>query len=84
MAHSLMIASAKIGMDFSIACPEGYKPNEAVTEMAHKFAEETGSNIVITEDAIEAVKDADVIYTDVWTSMGQEKENEDSFESIRF
>ena len=42
MAHSLMIASAKVGMDFSIACPDGYKPNEAVTEMALKFAKETG------------------------------------------
>lgn len=77
MAHSLMIASAKVGMDFSIACPDGYKPNEAVTEMALGFAKETGSTIVITEDATEAVKDADVIYTDVWTSMGQEKENEE-------
>ena len=76
MVHSLMIGCAKIGMDFSVACPEGYKPNEEIVAMAQKFAEESGAKIVVTEDPIEAVKDADVIYTDVWASMGQEEENE--------
>lgn len=76
MAHSLMIGAAKVGMDLSIACPEGYKPEEKVVNMAIEFAKESGANIVVTEDPIEAVKDADVIYTDVWTSMGQEAENE--------
>lgn len=76
MAHSLMVASAKVGMNFSIACPEGYKPEVKVIKMANEFAKETGSNIVITQDTVEAVSDADVIVTDVWASMGQEKENE--------
>lgn len=76
MAHSLMIGAAKVGMDLSIACPEGYKPEEKVVNMAIEFAKESGANIVVTEDPIEAVKEADVIYTDVWTSMGQEAENE--------
>jgi ornithine carbamoyltransferase len=76
MAHSLMIGCAKVGMDFSIACPEGYKPLDKVVEMAKPFASKSGSNIVVTEDPVEAVQNADVIVTDVWTSMGQEAENE--------
>lgn len=76
MAHSLMVASSKVGMDFSIACPVGYKPQEKVVNMAKEFAKEFGSKIVITQDTVEAVTDADVIVTDVWTSMGQEKENQ--------
>ncbi|WP_428911367.1 ornithine carbamoyltransferase [Niallia sp. Krafla_26] len=82
MAHSLMIAAAKVGMDFAIACPEGYKPNEKVTNMALEIAKETGANILITQDPVEAVKEADAIYTDVWTSMGQEKENEDRMKAF--
>jgi ornithine carbamoyltransferase len=76
VAHSLLIASAKVGMDISVASPKGYYPNEKVVQLAHQFAKESGAKVVITEDPIEAVTGADVIYTDVWTSMGQEKENE--------
>jgi ornithine carbamoyltransferase len=76
MAHSLMIGAAKVGMDISISSPNGYKPNEEVVNRAKGFAEESGSQIVITEDPAQAVKDADVIYTDVWASMGQEEESE--------
>lgn len=76
MVHSLMIGAAKVGMDFSVACPDGYKPEEKVVNMALEFAKESGAKIVVTADPIEAVKDADVVYTDVWTSMGQEAENE--------
>ncbi len=76
MAHSLMIGAAKVGMDISISSPNGYKPNEAVVARAKGFAAESGSSIVITEDPVEAVKDADVIYTDVWASMGQEEESQ--------
>ena len=75
VVHSLMIGCAKVGMDFSVASPKGYEPNEEIVEMAQKFAEESGAKIVVTDDPIEAVKDADVLYTDVWTSMGQEEEN---------
>lgn len=76
MAHSLMIGAAKVGMDISISSPNGYKPNEEVVKRAEGFAKESGANIVITEDPVEAVKDADIIYTDVWASMGQEEESE--------
>jgi ornithine carbamoyltransferase len=76
VAHSLMIAAAKVGMDFSLGCPKGYEPNQTVVEEAQKFAAETGAEITITSDPIDAVKDADIIYTDVWASMGQESEQQ--------
>ncbi|NRG43630.1 ornithine carbamoyltransferase [Bacillus sp. CRN 9] len=76
VAHSLMIAAAKVGMDMTIACPKGYEPDESVVKMAKGFAAESGAAIVVDHDVNKAVKGADVIYTDVWTSMGQEEENE--------
>ncbi|UYZ23201.1 ornithine carbamoyltransferase [Mesobacillus jeotgali] len=76
VAHSLMIACTKIGMDVSIAAPQGYFPNEAITARCEEFALMSGANMVITDSPEEAVTDADIIYTDVWTSMGQELENE--------
>lgn len=76
VAHSLMIAAAKVGMDMTIACPKGYEPDESVVKMAKGFAAESGAAIVVEHDVNKAVKGADVIYTDVWTSMGQEEENE--------
>lgn len=75
VAHSLMIASAKVGMDISVASPKGYEPLKEVTELAKGYAAESGSKVEITNDPYEAVNNADVIYTDVWTSMGQESEN---------
>ncbi|MEC1155559.1 ornithine carbamoyltransferase [Cytobacillus horneckiae] len=76
VAHSLMIAAAKVGMDMTIACPKGYEPDEYVVKIAKGFAAESGAAIVVEHDVNKAVKGADVIYTDVWTSMGQEEENE--------
>jgi len=76
MAHSLMIACAKVGMNVSIAAPKEYFPNHDVTAMCEGFTEVSGAKLVITDSPTEAVKDADIIYTDVWTSMGQEAENE--------
>ena len=76
MVHSLMIGCAKIGMDFSVACPEGYKPNEEIVAIAQKFAEESGAKIVVTEDPIEAVKDADVfiqMFGQVWVKKKKMK-----------
>lgn len=74
MAHSLLIGGAKVGMHVSIAGPEGYEPDAAVVAKAREIAQETGAEIVITRSPEEAVKDADVIYTDVWASMGFEEE----------
>lgn len=76
MANSLMIGAAKMGMDFSIASPERYLPQANIVEKAQEIAKETSAKIELTTDPVAAVKDADVIYTDVWASMGQEEEQE--------
>lgn len=74
MANSLMIGAAKMGMNFSIASPKQYLPQASIVEKAKQIAQDTGSIIKVTTDPVEAVKEADVIYTDVWASMGQEAE----------
>ncbi len=74
MAHSLMIGAAKMGMHIVTVTPDNYKPEEQVTERAKQFAGEHGATIEWSNDPAAAVKDADVIYTDVWASMGQEAE----------
>ncbi|GAK41240.1 ornithine carbamoyltransferase [Paenibacillus urinalis] len=74
MAHSLMLGAAKLGVHVSVASPEGYEPNPAIVEQAKSIAQETGAQVVVTRSPEEAVKDADIIYTDVWASMGFEEE----------
>ncbi|SFS84951.1 ornithine carbamoyltransferase [Paenibacillus sp. 453mf] len=76
MAHSLMLGAAKLGVHVSVASPEGYEPNPAIVEQAKSIAQETGSQVVVTRSPEEAVKDADIIYTDVWASMGFEEEQQ--------
>ena len=76
MAHSLMIGCSKLGLDVAIASPDGYKPNPVYTAWAVANAEKHGSKVTICTDPLEACKDADVLYTDVWASMGQEGEAE--------
>jgi ornithine carbamoyltransferase len=74
VAHSLMFAGAQLGVHVWVATPDGYEPDRNATEWAQKRAEETAGSCTISNDPVAAVKDADVIYTDVWTSMGQESE----------
>ncbi|GIO86619.1 ornithine carbamoyltransferase [Paenibacillus faecis] len=74
MAHSLMIGGAKLGVHVSVAGPEGYEPDPQVVAAAREIARATGAVIEVLRDPREAVKDADVIYTDVWASMGFEEE----------
>jgi len=74
MAHCLMYGGAKMGMQVVIASPEGYKPNSEVFKLATEDAAENGANIEVCSDPMAAVKGADIIYTDVWASMGQEAE----------
>jgi len=74
MAHSLMIGGAKLGVHVSVASPEGYEPDAEVVKASREIAKGTGAEIVVTRSPQEAVKDADVIYTDVWASMGFEEE----------
>ena len=75
MAHSLMIGCSKLGIDVSIASPDGYKPNPVYTAWSVANTEKHGSKVTICTDPLEACKDADVLYTDVWASMGQESES---------
>lgn len=77
MAHSLMYGGAKTGMEVAVATPLAYKCDETVVRLAIEDAKATGAKILITEDPKEAVKDADVVYTDTWVSMGQESEKEE-------
>ena len=76
MAHSLMIGCSKLGIDVAIASPDGYKPSPIYTAWSVANAEAHGSKVTICTDPLEACKDADVLYTDVWASMGQEGEAE--------
>ncbi|MCL5780713.1 MAG: ornithine carbamoyltransferase [Firmicutes bacterium] len=77
IAHSLMYGCAKVGMDISVASPEGYRPKAWVVELAKQDAQATGAKIEVLTDPVEAVQDADVIVTDVWASMGQEAEQQE-------
>ncbi len=72
MALSLMEGAAKMGMDFRIAAPKELHPSDEATKQAKEFASQTGATITITDNLQEAVQGADVIYTDVWVSMGEE------------
>lgn len=74
MVHSLMIGAAKVGMDISVATPAGYAPKAEMVALAQEIAAFTGAKIEITEDPKKAVTGCDIIYTDVWASMGQEQE----------
>ncbi len=76
VANSLMLACSILGMDFTIACPEGYEPNKELYQRALEISKETGSKVEIVRDPLEAAKGADVLYTDVWVSMGDEAEKE--------
>jgi len=74
VCHSLLLGSAIVGMDMIACTPEGYEPDPEFVEKAKKIAEGTGSSIEISNDPMKSVKDTDVIYTDVWVSMGDEDE----------
>ena len=77
MAHSLLHGCSKVGMDLTLATPSNYKPDEQIVKNSLENAKKMGSKIEIITDPVEAVKDADIIYTDVWASMGQEAEAEE-------
>lgn len=74
MANALMIGASKMGMDFRILCPKELQPDEKVLSNCLEVANNSGGKITITEDIQKGVKDADVIYTDVWVSMGEPAE----------
>ena len=74
VAQSLMLSSLRLGMDFALGCPTGYLPNPDIVAQAEALAAATGAELTITHDSGVAVQGAHAIYTDVWTSMGQEQE----------
>lgn len=82
MAHSLLYGCAKVGMDVAIASPTGYKPAEEVVKNALADAAVSGSAVTITGDVHEAAAGADVLYTDVWTSMGEEAQREQRLKDL--
>jgi ornithine carbamoyltransferase len=73
-AHSLMLACALVGLNFRIASPKGFSVKQAVLVQARKYVKVSGSNIVCSEKPEEVIENADIAYTDTWTSMGQEDE----------
>jgi ornithine carbamoyltransferase len=75
VCHELMFACVKLGMSISVATPDGYGPNPLIVKSAAREAQKLGTPVpFLTDDPMEAVKGADAVYTDVWTSMGQEAE----------
>jgi len=77
VAHSLLEAGAKTGVSVTIVCPPGYEPNKDIFEQASEDGKKMGAKMLVTNDLKEGTKGVDVIYTDVWASMGQEKEAEE-------
>ena len=74
VAHSLLLAAVLMGINFRIASPPGYAVKDEILQTAKRLAAQSGSQITLTEEPQQAVKNADAVYTDVWTSMGQEAE----------
>jgi ornithine carbamoyltransferase len=74
VAHSLMLGAARVGMHLTVATPPGYEPDSGVLARARQLAEPTGARLDVSNDPAAAARDADVLYTDVWASMGQEAE----------
>jgi ornithine carbamoyltransferase len=86
VAHSLLLAGAKVGLSVAVAHPEGYGPDPSIVGRARQIAAAAGASIVVTTDPVEAVTGADAVYTDVWASMGQEEEADErtaAFEPFR-
>lgn len=77
MAHSLLYGGAKVGMEIAIATPKQYECDPEVVKNAMEDAKTTGTKLTLTNDPVEAIKDADVVYADTWVSMGQEAEKEE-------
>ena len=83
VCHSLMFACAKVGINLTIATPAGYEPKDKIVKLAFEDAKASNIEIDILNDPVVAVEGADVIYTDVWTSMGQETETEKRMKDFR-
>jgi ornithine carbamoyltransferase len=76
VAHSLLYGCSKVGMNISLACPKGYEPNPEVVLGAKEEGKRSDCKVEVTNDPKKALREADIVYTDVWASMGKEKEHE--------
>ena len=76
VSNSLLLIAPLLGMDMSMACPKGYEPNEDILKTANEYASENNTEITITDDIGLALQNVDVVFTDVWVSMGDEAEEE--------
>ncbi|MGC1455965.1 MAG: ornithine carbamoyltransferase [Nitrospirota bacterium] len=83
VANSLIQACVKVGMHFAIASPRGYELDPAIMRQARAEAKQTNADVLVTTDPFQAVRNADVVYTDVWASMGQEAEHAKRLKAFR-
>jgi ornithine carbamoyltransferase len=83
VAHSIIYGCSKMGTTIVLGCPKGYEPDSQVVARGKEEAKRSGCEVIVTHDPKEAVKGADVIYTDVWASMGKEKEREERVKIMR-
>jgi len=83
VCNSLLMISARLGVDVVVAAPKGYEPDREVVKIALDFAAVNGSKVTVSSDPDKAIAGADVIYTDVWTSMGQEKEVKERLKAFK-
>ena len=74
VCNSLLLIAPLLGMDMSVACPKGYEPSEEILKTALEYAKENNTEIVVSDDIGVALENVDVVYTDVWVSMGDEAE----------
>lgn len=82
VTHSLALACAMLGIHFAVASPDGYEMNPSVQKKAKMISKKTGTKIIQTDNPVRAVKNADVVYTDTWVSMGDETEKEKRLEAF--
>ena len=83
VANALLIGASKVGMDYAVAAPPSLFPSEKLVAECKVWADENGSSITVTSDPFEAVKDADIIYTDIWCSMGEEDKMAERIELLK-
>jgi ornithine carbamoyltransferase len=83
VCNSWLLGASTVGMNISVATPKGYGPNRDILKRARELADKSGSNIEVMQDPREATRNTDILYTDVWTSMGQEEEAEKRMNAFR-